>query len=153
MLNNTRKYGFWWVLLIGGILITVFYYRYIINPNGYLLSTTNEGLNNYHAFNWAVDHDSAFYHSNATNFPFGEHPAYAKSQPLISSLARFVNYNISYIGNVTVGLNNLLLFGSILLGIMYLYKILFELTHSVFISIGGALVLGLLSPQLQSFRF
>jgi hypothetical protein len=151
MLNNTRKYGFWWVLLLGSILIAVFYYRYITNPNGYLLSTTNEGLNNYHSFNWAVDHDSTFYYSNATNFPFGEHPTYANSQPLISSVARFINYNISYIGNVTIGLNNLLLFASILLGIMYLYKILFELTHNVFTSIGGALVLGLLSPQIHSF--
>jgi uncharacterized membrane protein len=152
MTNNSRKYGYWWALGLGCAIIMAFYGRFILNANEYLYSSGGDGLKNYYTFAWHVNYDSSYTHFGGMNQPFGEHVVFTDNQPLISNALRFINNNITYIGSGVIGINNLLLFIGLLVCIIYLYKLFFELTHNARVSIGGALVLGMLSPQIQRFN-
>lgn len=152
IINRNRKYGYWWSVVLGGVLILAFYGKFIFNANEYVFSEGGDGIKNYYTFAWHINHDSSYTHFRGMNHPYGEHVVFTDNQPLISNIFRAVNLHFTYIGNYAIGINNLLLFAGLLAGILILYHILFSLTQNVRISVAAALVLGLLSPQIQRFN-
>lgn len=151
-MDNPRKYGYWWALGLGVAIILAFYGRFIFNPNSYLFSAGGDGLKNYYTFAWHVNYDSSYTHFRGMNYPYGEHVVFTDNQPLISNVTRFIHLNISPIGQYAIGINNLLLFVGLLVAIMVLYRLFFELTQNPRISVAGALVLAMLSPQIARFN-
>ncbi len=152
MINNNRKYGYWWVIGIGVIIILAFYGKYIFNANEYLYGNYADSLKNYHTFAWHINYDSSYTHFSGMNYPFGEHIVFTDNQPLVSNTLRFINRNVLDISNGVIGINNILLFVGLLICIVYLYKIFFALTHNVRVSVAAGVVLGMLSPQIERFN-
>ncbi len=151
-MNNTPgKYGIWWALGIGCAVILLFYGKFIVSPNSYLFSPGGDGIKNYYTFAWHVQHDSSYNHFRGMNHPWGEHVVFTDNQPLISNAARFVNTNITPVGNVAVGINNLLLFIGLLVAIGILYKLFFAFTGHQWFAVAAAVALGMMSPQIDRF--
>lgn len=152
MINNNRKYGYWLALGLGIVIILAFYGKYIFNANEYLYGDYEDSLKNYYTFAWHINHDFSYMHFTGMNYPYGEHIVFTDNQPLVSTALKFINHNIFDISNGVIGIGNLLLFVGLLMCIMYLYKIFFELTHNVRISVAAAIILGMLSPQIERFN-
>lgn len=151
-MNNTpRKYGIWWALGVGCAVILLFYGKFIVSPNSYLFSPGGDGIKNYYTFAWHVQYDSNYNHFRGMNHPWGEHVVFTDNQPLISNAARFVNNNITPVGNVAVGINNLLLFIGLLAAIGILYKLFFAFTGHQWFAVIAAIALGMMSPQIDRF--
>lgn len=152
MINNNRKYGYWLALGLGIVIILAFYGKYIFNANEYLYGDYEDSLKNYFTFAWHINYDSSYMHFSGMNYPYGEHLVFTDNQPLVSSTLKFINTNVTNISNGVIGIGNLLLFVGLLMCIIYLYKIFFELTHNVRVSVAAAIVLGMLSPQIERFN-
>ncbi|HYG14170.1 MAG TPA: hypothetical protein VEC12_00350 [Bacteroidia bacterium] len=151
MLDSLKKYGIWLSLALGGIVILLFYGKLVVNPNSYLFSSGGDGIKNYYTFAWHINYDSSYTHFRGMNYPYGEHVVFTDNQPLISNAARFVNTNIVEIGNYAVGINNILLFVGLLAAIGILYKIFHALTRNTWFAVAAAVVIGMMSPQIDRF--
>lgn len=151
MSSTPRKYGIWLALGIGCAVILLFYGKFIFSPNSYLFSPGGDGIKNYYTFAWHVQYDSSYTHFRGMNHPWGEHVVFTDNQPLISNAARFVNNNITPVGNVAVGINNLLLFIGLLVAIGILYKLFLAFTNHQWFAVAAAVAVGMMSPQIDRF--
>lgn len=151
-MDRPKKLGYWWAFGLGCVIILAFYGRFVFSPNNYLFSEGGDGLKNYYTFAWHINYDSSYTHFRGMNYPYGEHVVFTDNQPLISNIARFVHLNITPVGHYAIGINNLLLFVGLLITVLVLYKLLFALTHNPRIAVAGAIVLAMLSPQINRFN-
>ncbi|MCB9168723.1 MAG: hypothetical protein H6594_00045 [Flavobacteriales bacterium] len=107
------------------LVLTILLYGPVLRaPNSYMVNTRGDGLKNYFTFAWHVKHDSSMLAFEGMNAPFGEHISYPDAQPLISNAWRILARVFPAASACSVGLENLLMIGSMFLSAVFLYLFL-----------------------------
>ena len=123
--------------------------EFIENPNAFMLDTGVDGLKNYFNPMYYLKYDSWSWHFSGMNYPYGEHLVFTDGQPLLSyTLKALQSMGLNVADNVPA-IFNLLMFASILLGIVFLYKIarFYQLPEAFALPV--AVIIGCFSPQLH----
>ncbi|MEM6803943.1 MAG: hypothetical protein AAF696_21235 [Bacteroidota bacterium] len=138
------------LLILGVYVMDRIFVDAFWNPNNYILGGSLDALKNYFTPAWFIKYDTGI-HFTGMNYPYGEHVLFTDNQPLLSWILSFIHNNISPISDHAVGILNGLIFTSILISMLVLYRIArhFQLPHVYAIPL--AILLSLLSPQIHRF--
>jgi hypothetical protein len=130
------------------ILIFTFFGAPLRSPNTTFFATGGDGLKDYYTTTYLVKHDTNYWHSNAMNYPFGENVMFTGSQPSISHVVKFISTNIVDISGYTVGIINIAMLLSLLLGTIILYFLLIHFKLPYLYSAIVAIGITFLTPQI-----
>ncbi len=143
--------------LITGLLITFlfsFTYLFIVygsilkSPNTTYFTTNGDGLQAYYFYLYHIDHDSGYWRTSGMNYPYAEQAFYTGGQSLVTNVIKFVSNNIVDISSYTIGIMNLLLLISIVIGALAIFMIYYKLKMPVLYSSLIAVAIIYLSPQI-----
>lgn len=138
-------------MFIAAVVVIIIAFGDILpHPNDYLLGGGLDGWKNYFTPSWYVKHDAGF-HFTGMNYPFGEHVLYTDNQPVISCLIAWFHRHIYPVSDYTVGILNGLVYLSLLISMMLLFRIQRKLGISEWMAIPAALLIGMMSPQIHRF--
>ncbi|MFW5658929.1 MAG: hypothetical protein ACOCZ8_02990 [Bacteroidota bacterium] len=104
------------VILAASVAVFAYYPAVITAPNTWMLGDNEDAIKNYFTPAWHVQHDSTYSRFQAMNYPQGEQVTFPDAQPYVSNVLRFVNHNLFSIQDYTVGILNLLMMLSAVLG-------------------------------------
>lgn len=143
-----KLYGLFFTVAISIALLFVFFGGPLKEPNKTFFATGGDGLKDYYTATYLVKYDTCYWHSNAMNYPYGENVMFTGSQPSISHILKFISNSIVDISDYTVGILNISMLLSLLLGSIFIYLLLVHFNlpylYSVFVAIG----IIFLSPQI-----
>ncbi len=145
---KTRNIGLLCTIVVSFIILAWFYQGPLSNPHQTFFATGGDGLKDYFNTVYFVVHDSTLFQSGSMNYPHGEHVFYTGNQPSISFILRFIHNNIAEIDHKVVGILNLTMLFSVVLGAVFLYLLLVHLKLPVFYSVLISVGIIFLSPQL-----
>ncbi len=148
-MKNLLKGGI--VTFIGGLLVLFIFYGDILrNPNEYYFSADGDGLKAYAGAVYHVKHDTNMYRMDAMNYPYGEMVNFTGSQPLITNAIKRIDKltGIDFSDSV-VGIMNLFMLFTIVLGAVFLYLVFYELKCKWWYASLVALGIVMLSPQID----
>lgn len=145
-----RKHPLVVLIVMSIIIICGVWSKIIFHPNTYLLSSGGDASKNNFTPAWFVKYDEGT-RFTGMHYPYGEHVVYTDNQPAISWALNLIDNNIYPIHNYTVGILNILLFVSILFGIIFLFRILTYYRLPGWYAAIMALAIGLFTPQLDRF--
>lgn len=115
-------------ILLGVALATaalfLFYGPILRAPDAHMFSTTGDGLKNYFSFAWHARYDTSAFTFAGMNAPFGEHIDMPDAQPLISNAWRTAVQHWPSLAAHSVGLENLLMLGSLVLAALFITLLL-----------------------------
>ncbi len=117
-------------------------------PNSILFSKSVDPLKSYFNFSYYLKYDSGIRH-DGINYPYGDHLQYINSHPVYVSLLKLVDKHIHPIANYGVGILNLTMIFSFLLGMPLLFLILRRFKLPAWYAFLSALVIGFLTPQFD----
>ncbi len=146
------KKQLWGILLtitIFLIFLGIFFGKILRDPDNTFLSISDDGFKAYYGSIYHVNYDSLAYRTNAMNYPFGEVITFTDCQPLVSNSVRLIAARFPGIKAHTVGIINLSIIFSILLGAVFLWLILAETGVSWWYAAMVATGIAFLSPQLN----
>jgi len=150
MKNYTRLKPIYLLAVISLIIIFGAFSKIAFHPNQYLLSTGGDAFKNYYTPAWYVANDNGTQFTGM-NYPYGEHVVFTDNQPMISWILNTIDNNIFPIHNYTIGILNMLLLLSLWGGILILFKILRHYQLPAWYAAIMAILIGLMSPQLDRF--
>src|SRR5690606_12690851 len=131
-------------------LFRSYWWQIIKDAHLYLFSTTGEGIRNYFTSVYYILNDN-HQHFTGFNYPYGEHISFTDSQPLFSLIfSPLLNGNVEYSGNI-VTVINLLMWISIPLGAVFIYKLFTLWKMPAWYSTIFAALIALSSPQILWF--
>ena len=136
------------MLLLGIILLYAIFHRIIDQPSAFVFGAYGDALKNYYTFVHYVLHGGGF-HFSGMNYPYGEHITFTDNQPAVAMLCRFIHQYIVDLSGHTVGIMNLWLIGSMLLGIMMVFLVMRELEVPAWYAAVISLIVIFLSPQIN----
>lgn len=143
-----RKITFLLLLITTAISLVVIFKPALTNPNGIIFSKSIDPLKSYYNFSYYLKFDSGIKH-DGINYPYGDHLQYINSHPLYVTVLKFVDQHIYPIANYGVGILNLSMIFSFLLGIPFLFLILKRFKIPDWYSFIAALIIGFLTPQFD----
>ncbi len=136
--------------LTTGVIILIYFSQFVLHANQYLLSAQGDGVKNYYTPAWYVKYDQGL-HFTGMNYPFGEHVVFTDNQPMISGILNFIDDHLFPVSNNTIGILNLLIFISLFVSVLLIYKILIHYKLPGWFAFFTALLIGFGAPQLQRF--
>ncbi|MFZ1666197.1 MAG: hypothetical protein WBO28_08245 [Flavobacteriales bacterium] len=129
--------------------LSVFWGPVLRSPNSYMFNTDGDGLKNYFTVAWHVKYDTSAFQFQGMNQPFGEQIDFVDAQPLLSNTLRTVSKIFPSVADEAVGVVNLfVLFGYAAAG-LFLFLCLVELGCPKWASVGMAVGLALMEPQVM----
>ncbi len=138
-------------LLVPAIIIYSYFPKVFECPSCYLYENTGDGLKNYYTLSYYVQHDQGW-HFSGMNYPYGEHIIYTDNQPILAFLLRWIDRNVINMDRHVVGTLNILLLVSLYLAVIVTYLLLRRWGIGRWWSLGSALCIIFLSPQLMRFH-
>lgn len=149
MSKSSKRYQ--WLTAFYTLLgLCIYWWQIIKDAHLYLFSTTGEGIRNYFTSVYYILNDS-HQHFTGFNYPYGEHISFTDSQPLFSLIfSPLLNGNVEYSGNI-VTVINLLMWISIPLGAVFIYKLFTLWKMPAWYSTIFAALIALSSPQILWF--
>ncbi len=146
--SNTRYQ--WLTALYALIGLFIYWFDIFINSHLYLFASKSKGIRDYFTTLYYALYDQNLL-LNGFNYPYGKELIQTHSQIGLSvPLSYLMNGNFDYAGNVIVMLNTLM-FLSIPLAAVYLFKLFSLWRMSHLFSSGFAVAIALLSPQILNF--
>lgn len=148
-----RSYTFWGllaVLAVASLLIWARHGDWLKNPNNFMLCESPDGLKNYMTSAWHVAYDSSYVHYSGMGYPYGEHVLFTDNQPIISAAMQWWSRHVSDLDGRVVGVINLIVAISLLLGAGVLFLLLRKLHLPVWYA--GLVALGMLFLAPQNNR-
>ena len=118
------------------------------HPNGFLFSKSVDPLKSYYNFSYYLKYDSGIRH-DGINYPYGDHLQYINSHPIYVTVLKFVDKHIYPIADYGVGILNLTMILSFLIGMPLLYLILRRFKLPAWYAFITALLIGFLTPQFD----
>lgn len=147
---NKRIQPIYLLAAISLIIIFGVFSKIAFHPNQYLLNNGGDAFKNYYTPAWYVANDTGT-HFTGMNYPYGEHVVFTDNQPMITWILNAIDNNILPIHNYTIGILNMLLLLSLWIGILLLFKILRHYNLPSWYAALMAILIGLMSPQLDRF--
>ena len=143
---NQRKDFFTAILLFCAALalLSLLVPEWIFTPNSSLMANYGDGLKNMFSFSWFLSHESSGVYVSGVNYPFGEHLVYLDGQPGLALLLRPFG-----LGNYAVGIAQLALAFSFVMGAVFLFGVARELGMRRTAAFLAGLTLILITPQLD----
>lgn len=123
------------------------FYPIILRPNAYFFGSSGDGLKNYFSFTYYVQNNHSWTNFEGMNYPFGESVFYTDGHPLLAVIIKGIGYLFPSILSHSVGIINLLLLASLIVTVVYLFKIIRHFSIHPTIALFGAFAITLLSPQ------
>ncbi len=118
------------------------------HPNSILFSKSVDPLKSYFNFSYYLKYDSGIRH-DGINYPYGDHLQYINSHPVYVSVLKLVDRHIYPIANYGVGILNLTMIFSFLMGMPLLFLILRRFKLPSWYAMLMALLIGFLTPQFD----
>src|SRR5688572_14984332 len=135
------------VLSIPAAIIHAYFSKVIACPACYLFEDTSDGLKNYYTLVYYVQHDRGW-HFSGMNYPYGEHIIYTDNQPVLALTLKWIDTHIVDMDQHVVGALNMLMLLSIYFAVIISYILLRRWGVGRWWSLGSALCIIFLSPQL-----
>ncbi|MES2590989.1 MAG: hypothetical protein V4608_03805 [Bacteroidota bacterium] len=139
-----------------GILLTVvlamccmvfFFGKLLQNPNQVYFGATDDGIQAYYGALYHVKYDTAYWHMNGMNYPYGDQVFFTGCQPFVSNPIKLISTVID-ISNYTLGILNIIMLFSIFFCAVCLYLIFKHLRLPYAYSAIAATAISFLSPQI-----
>ncbi|MFA6402578.1 MAG: hypothetical protein WCX31_13305 [Salinivirgaceae bacterium] len=115
-------------ILIAFIFLSFFYPSYLFHPNKYLFSAENDGLKTYYNFIYHGKHDSSVFSFQGMSHPYGEFLLFEDSLPILNIANQAVARIWPGVSDYSVGIINLLILLSYVVGAVFLTLIFIRLT-------------------------
>lgn len=134
------------------LLIGIFWgFGWFAHPGSYLMSTKSEDyVKDLFTTTYHVAYDDEATQCRAMNYPYGEYHTFSGLQPLVATPLRILKHlGVDHAEQAVLPITNSLILLSIVLCALLLYLLLCELSLPWWYSALAALLLTLLSPQLQ----
>jgi len=141
-------------VLTMGIMLGVlflFYPTILMHLNDFCFGNGGDGLKNYYTFIYHLKYGSDLTQFMGMNYPYGEHIIYGDAQPALLHFSQFIKLIFPNIANYGVGIINGAMFLSMMVGVVFVRRILILWGLPTWYSILGGVMLILMSPQ--TFRF
>ncbi len=136
------------LLLLNLVILWLIFGNMLLRLNQVSFARGGDGLKSYYSVLYHVRHDRSYHWLEGMNYPFGEHIFYTDSQPLVSSVIKWISGNITDISDVTPGVINAVMLISIVIGSLFIYLILRKSGVPVIVALLSAAAIPWLSPQL-----
>lgn len=143
----TPKKYFLILVVISLIIMVIFYQKVIFQPNQMLFESSGDALKNYYTYAYFVKNDTSYTESACVNYPYGEHFSYLDAQPAVAFPVKILADIFPGVADYSIGILNFCLIFSILICIIFLYRILLEFNVGHWYAIASAISISLLSPQ------
>ncbi len=142
-----RLCGIFISVAVSCLVLEVFFGEVIRDPDNFYFANSGDGFKAYFTSLYHVQYDTSCCVSSAMNHPFGELYAFTDGQPLVVNTIRFISRHTGIIPH-TVGIINLLMLLSIVLGALFIYLILAESGAGGMLAAVAAAGIAVLSPQV-----
>jgi len=129
-------------------LLLILFQPVLQHPNSILFSKSIDPLKSYFNFSYYLKYDSGVRH-DGINYPYGDHLQYINSHPAYVSVLKLVDKHLYPIADYGVGILNLTMIFSFLLGMPLLFLILRRFELPAWYAFLSALVIGFLTPQFD----
>lgn len=146
---KSRLYGIGLSLGIALLFLMIFFRPVLRDPDQVYFATGGDGFKAYYGAIWHVRYDSVSQRSGAMNYPFGEEIHFTDSQSPVTNAIRMAASSFPGIRDHTVGIINLLMLLSVVLGALFLCLILMDSGVAWWYAALAAAGIAFLSPQLQ----
>lgn len=134
-------------LVLTGALLLFYYGTIIFSANSLAIGISGDGFKNYYTLAYYLKYDHGS-HFTGMLYPYGEHVFFTDNQPLLAWALKLISYLLPDIVNHVNAIMIGLMFGSILIGGVYVYKSLVALGTNIWHSSIFAVLIILLSPQI-----
>ena len=146
--NKFKANIFFSILLIAITLIILnsLFKDILHHPNNFLFGAEGDGIKNYYTFIYYALYNSGS-HFTGMNYPYGDNVIFTDSQPLLSYLTNLFHHHVFPVSENIIGIINLSLIFSTLIGAYFLYLILRKNLLPEWYSAITAILIVFLSPQ------
>lgn len=122
----------------------------LTNIGSNFTSPDGDGLKDFYNTYYHVEYDSSAFHSSSMNYPYGDYYTYTGAMPHVFVPLRIArSLGADNCSQLVLPLNNIFLILSIFICAIALFLIFRELGLNYFISVVGAVLITMLSPQLE----
>lgn len=135
------------VLAVPGYVLYHYFPKIFACPECYLFEDGGDGLKNYYTLDYYVKHDTGW-HFSGMNYPYGEHIIYTDNQPILALTLGWIHRHVVPMDHHVIGTLNMLMLISVFLAVLCAYKLLRRWSVGRWWSLGAALCVTFLSPQL-----
>lgn len=146
-MSNTKS-GRIIILLLGIVILLLFYSKVFFNPNQYLFSSSGDAIKNYYTYAYHIKNDTSYIHFDGMNYPYGEHYLYTDCHPLLANIMKSISNVFPSINNNIIGILNFIMIISILLTFLVIYQLLKFFNIDTWHSIIGSIVITIMAPQI-----
>jgi len=146
--NNATFYGSLVTVVLSTVCLFLLFGALLRSPNTVYFAGSGDGLQSYYGTLYHVLHDSTYLRSYGMNYPYGEMVLYTGNQPVIANTIKFVSDHIFDISGYTIGILNVLMLFSIVIGALFIFLILRYFKLPVPVSAVLGVAIAFLSPQI-----
>jgi len=135
-------------LVLSLAVLYLFFGPLLKDPNQVYFSSNGDGLKSYVGAIYHLEHDSTLFRMNAMNYPYGEMAFFTDCQPMITNSVKILSdIGIDFRAYI-VGITNMIMLLSIVLGAIFICLIFLELKVSWWFSALASVGICMLSPQI-----
>ncbi len=145
--NIITERGFLVTFFLALCCLFFFFGKLLQHPNQVYFGATDDGIQAYYGALYHVKHDSAYWHMNGMNYPYGDAVFFTGCQPFISNPIKLIS-EIVDISDYTLGILNVIMLFSVFFCAICLYLIFKHLRLPYFYSAVAAIAIAFLSPQI-----
>jgi len=135
-------------LVLSLAILFLFFGPLLKDPNQVYFSSNGDGLKSYVGAIYHLEHDTTLFRMNAMNYPYGEMAFFTDCQPMITNSVKILSHiGIDFRSSI-VGITNLIMLFSIVLGAIFICLIFLELKVSWWFAALASVGICMLSPQI-----
>jgi hypothetical protein len=149
--NSLKKYSIWINLAVSLMLLWLVFGNILKNPNYVFFSNSGDGLKSTFGSYYHLQYDTAYWHTDAQNYPFGESVFFTGGQPLIINALKLLKSGGIDLSAQMTGILNTWLLLSVVWGALFLFLLLRKLEVPWWYAIAAANIIAFLSPQMGRF--
>jgi len=146
--SQNQSFGFFFILFLSIIFISIFYGKILISPNHYQFSNRGDAIKNYYTYAYYIQDNPDAINFRGMNYPYGEHFLYTDCTPVLAVTLKVLSYIFPGITAYSIGILNFLLIISFVISAIFIYLILKELEINNLLAVLSAVAIMALSPQI-----
>lgn len=135
-------------LALSFTILCIFYGKLLLHPGKTYFGASGDGMQIYYESIYHVKYDTQYWRQNSINYPYGESIFFTGAMPFINNLVKISGATDP---SISVGLINLLMLFSPVIGALFLYAIFRHLRLPWHYGAVSATGIAFLSPQLGRF--
>src|ERR1041385_3478929 len=136
-------------LVLSLCIVCIFYGKLLLHPCSTYFGAHGDGLLIYYETLFHIKHDTAFWSQNSINYPYGESIFFTGTMPFINNFAKLFGTSAGPFG---IGLINLVMLFSPVIGALFIYAIFRHLRLPWHYGALTATAIAFLSPQMMRMQ-